>query len=196
MMEERILSPVHTAARQMRGELADAISGLSDAEWGRLRKVAAAYARGRPIEADDLLQEAFRRALDGARHCPAHVTVVKFLAEAMRSIAHAEKEKGDNQPVLVEIARHGDSEAVDPPDSRLDPEQLSMSSEATGIVKAAMLALFDDDPIAQIILEGMMEEMEGEELRELTELDATAYQSKRKLIRRRIDKAFPVGWTL
>jgi hypothetical protein len=39
----------------------------------------------------------------------------------------------------------------------------------------------------------MMEEMEGEELQELTELDATAYQSKRRLIRRRIDKTFPEG---
>ena len=39
----------------------------------------------------------------------------------------------------------------------------------------------------------MMEGIEGEELRELTDLDKTAYQSKRRLIRRRIDKKFPKG---
>ena len=68
-----------------------------------------------------------------------------------------------------------------------------MSSETATAMKAAMLALFEDDPTAQVILEGMMEGMEGEELRELTELNATAYQSKRRLIRRRIEKTFPEG---
>ena len=111
------MSRTDTAALRTRDELADATRGLSDADWGRLRKVAAAYALGRPIEADDLLQEAFRRTFEGGRNCPAHVTVVKFLAEAMRSIAHGEKEKGDKQPVLVAIANHGESKAaVDPPD--------------------------------------------------------------------------------
>ena len=122
-------------------------------------------------------------------------TVARFLAEAMRSIAHGEKEKGDKQPVLVAIANHGDSEAVDPPDPGPDPEQLGMDSEAATAMKRAVLALFEDDPTAQIILEGLMEGMEGEELRELTELDATTYQSKRRLIRRRIDMALPEGWT-
>ena len=190
------MSRTEIAAVRTRDELADAIRGLSDAEWGRLRKVAAAYARGRPIEADDLLQEAFRRALDGNRTCPAHVTVVKFLAEAMRSIAHGEKEKGDKQPFLVPLANHSNSEPVaDPPDARPDPEQLVMSNEAIAAMTETMLTLFEDDPTAQIILEGIMEGMEGEALRELTELDATAYQSKRRLIRRRIDKALPEGWT-
>jgi RNA polymerase sigma-70 factor (ECF subfamily) len=40
----------------------------------------------------------------------------------------------------------------------------------------------------------MREGIEGEELRELTELDMTGYATKRRLIRRRIDKAFPQGW--
>ena len=62
-------------------------------------------------------------------------------------------------------------------------------------MKACLLSLFEDDEIAQLILEGMMEGIEGEELRELTDLDNTAYQSKRRLIRRRIDKKFPKGWT-
>ena len=59
---------------------------------------------------------------------------------------------------------------------------------------ACLVSLFEDDEIAQVILEGMMEGIEGEELRKLTELDKTAYQSKRRLIRRRIEKRFPKGW--
>jgi hypothetical protein len=157
--EERApLSRTDAAALRTHDELVNAIRGLSDADWGRLRKTAATYALGRPIEAADLLQEAFRRALDGGRNCPAHVTVVKFLAEAMRSIAHGEKEKGDKKPVLVAIANHGDDEAtMDPPDPGLDPEQIAISSEATAAIRTAMLALFEDDPIAQIIVEGLME---------------------------------------
>jgi RNA polymerase sigma-70 factor (ECF subfamily) len=40
----------------------------------------------------------------------------------------------------------------------------------------------------------MMEEMDALELQELTGLDSTAYESKRKKIRRRIDKAYPKGF--
>jgi RNA polymerase sigma-70 factor (ECF subfamily) len=183
-------------AVRTRDEVDDAIQNLSDAGWSRLRKVAAAYARGRPIEAEDLLHEAFRRAIDGGRHCPTHVDVVKFLAEAMRSIAHGEAEKLKSRPRLVPIANHGGAEdAPDPPDPAMDPEQSLASTQDAGNIKSALLALFDDDETAQIILEGTMERMPREELRELTELDKTAYESKRRLIRRRIDKRFPKGWT-
>jgi len=40
----------------------------------------------------------------------------------------------------------------------------------------------------------MIEGTDGEELRALVDLDRTAFASKRRLIRRRIDKAFPNGW--
>jgi RNA polymerase sigma-70 factor (ECF subfamily) len=39
-----------------------------------------------------------------------------------------------------------------------------------------------------------MEGTDGEELRALTDLTKIAFASKRRLIRRRIDKAFPDGW--
>ena len=62
-------------------------------------------------------------------------------------------------------------------------------------MRVCLLSLFEDDEIAQVILEGMMEGIEGEELQELTDLDNTAYQSKRRLIRRRINRKYPEGWT-
>lgn len=190
------MSVVKPAALRTPDELADAIQGLSDAEWNRLRKVAVAYARGRTMEPQDLLQESFRRALDGRRNCPTGVDAVKFLAEAMRSIADSEHKKGKDQPPLVPIANHGAAESVaDPPDPGPDPEQNAGSAEEAAAMKASLLTLFEDDETAQIILEGMMEGMQGEELRDLTELDKTAYESKRRLIRRRIDMKFPQGLT-
>jgi hypothetical protein len=50
-------------------------------------------------------------------------------------------------------------------------------------------------PLAQVMVEGGMEGMEGEELREVTGLTKIAFASKRRLIRRRVEKAFPDGWT-
>jgi DNA-directed RNA polymerase specialized sigma24 family protein len=189
------LSRMKPVALRTADEIAVAIQDLSEADWTRLRKVAVIYTRNRLIEPDDLLQEAFRRALDGRRNCPSHVDAVRFLAEAMRSIADGEAEKAESQPRLVPIANHGTAEtAVDPPDPALDPAQVAESSDEAAAMKASLLSLFEDDEIAQVILEGMMEGIEGEDLRELTELGTVAYQSKRRLIRRRIEKKFPQGW--
>jgi hypothetical protein len=55
----------------------------------------------------------------------------------------------------------------------------------------AIRDLFADNPAALRMLEGMLDGMEGEALRSLTDLSETEFASKRRLIRRRIDKAFP-----
>ncbi len=185
------------AATRTRDEIAAAIRSLTAADLARLKMVARKYAFGRPIEPDDLLQEAYARALD-SRACPLHVDVVKFLAEAMRSIAHGEAEKVEHKVTLVPIAKTGgpyDANSIkdeaDDAETRMIAAQRAERCIAT---HAAVIALFDDDPTAQLVLEGMMEEMTTEEMRELTGLDKTGYDSKRKLIRRRIDKQYPEGW--
>ena len=70
-------------------------------------------------------------------------------------------------------------------------------SETTARARAAPIAkidalkivmLFDDDPVAQKIVVGMMEGARGEELEQASGLDKTEYESKRKKIRRRIEK--------
>lgn len=184
-------------ATRTRDEIAAAIRSLTAADLARLKMVARKYAFGRPIEPDDLLQEAYARALD-SRACPSHVDVVKFLAEAMRSIAHGEAEKVEHKVKLVPIAKTGglyDADSIkdeaDDAETRMIAAQRAERCIAT---HAAVIALFDDDPTAQLVLEGMMEEMNTEEMRDLTGLDKTGYDSKRKLIRRRIDKQYPEGW--
>jgi DNA-directed RNA polymerase specialized sigma24 family protein len=178
------------ASHRSRDELEDAIRNLSSADWGRLRKIAASYARSRPIEDEDLLQEAFRRTLGGGRKWPAGLDLVRFLAGAMKSIAHGELEKAEVRPTLVPLPNDG---GVDPPHPAPSPEQAFAADQDAAAIKAAILHLFEEDPTAQIIVEGIMEGMEGEELRELTELDKTTYQSKRRYIRRHIDRKFPRG---
>jgi hypothetical protein len=50
------------------------------------------------------------------------------------------------------------------------------------------MVLFDDDPIAQKILKGMADGARGKDLQQASGLSPTEYESKRKKIRRRIQK--------
>jgi DNA-directed RNA polymerase specialized sigma24 family protein len=178
-----------------RDEIASAIRSFTPADFARLKLVARKYSLGRPMAADDLLQEAYQRALD-SRVCPANVDVVKFLAEAMRSIAHGESEKVENRHTFVAITSKPEDEAQSIPDGADTAEAQMMADEHDRVCIAAhavIVSLFDDDPVAKLVLEGMMEELSVEEIRELTGLDKVAYDSKRKLIRRRVDNRFPGG---
>ena len=168
-------------------EIANAIRSLTPAQWARLRNAADLYSLGRPMEAEDLLQESFRRALDGERKCPTHVDVVRFLAEAIRSIANSEYKRAKRRPPVVPLLAPGDPvpQAEDPEDPTPNVEEQLAAAEDR---KQRIVALFGDDPVAQVIVEGIMEGTRGEDLRALTDLDPTAYQSKRRLILRRIAK--------
>ena len=179
-------------------EVAAAIRALPEAGWIRLRKIAGAFCRNKPLDPDDLLQEAFVRVL-GDRQCPRHVDVIRFLAETMRSIvsdgAKGQKRRDARRapPDLRLVPMTGESLAEPEDDIPSIDDQLASHREAVRI-RAAIVALFADDARAQVIAEGMMEEMDGEELRALTELDTKAFASKRRLVRRRIGKAYPNGW--
>jgi len=172
-------------------EIVLAIRNLTPAEWARLKRVARKYAAGRPFEPDDLLQETILRAID-SRACPVGVDVVRFLAEAMRSVAHGEGEKAGYKLSLVPIAKSYEAMTVSDPAPNVEARMIT--EEGAGNIRRAILALFDDDPQARDIVEGTMAEMSAAELRELTGLSLTAYNTMRRLIRRRIDNAFPEGW--
>jgi DNA-directed RNA polymerase specialized sigma24 family protein len=183
-------------------EVAAALRGLPDADWLRLRKIARYHANICPLEAEDLLQTALTRALAGERQCPAHVDVVRFVAGAMRSIAsvsqkaEGREEAAEARQAALRLVQPVEAENAELQVAALPSPEDVLSSEQEGArIKAAILRLFDDDLIAQTIIEGDMEEMTAEDIRTLTGLDRVAYASKRRLIRRRIDQAFPRGWT-
>ncbi len=182
------VDPVPSA--RTRAEIDCAVRELTAAQWTRLRQIAGLYAVGRPIEAEDLLQEAFRRALDGERKCPVTVDVVRFIAEAMRSIADGELKRVLRRPRSVPLPDYDDPEAqgAEPSDPAPLADQSLEAAEQARQTQGKIAALFGDDPEAQVIVEGIMEGHKGEELRALTDLDETKYQSKRRLILRRIGK--------
>lgn len=179
-------------------EVRVALDALSDADWIRLGKIAATFGWNRRRDPDDLLQTALERTLDGSRRCPRRVDVIRFLAEAMRSIASDDAKAIKRKPELQLVARHADDAdrpvEYDYPDPSPTAETALAEAQDADRLLSAVLAVFDDDLAAQTIVEGDAEGMDADDLRELTGLNEREYASKRRLIRRRIDKAFPKGW--
>lgn len=186
------------AGKRTRDEVAAAIRGFTPADRARLESTSRFFGRARGFEPEVLLQEALMRAV-GGRSCPDHVDVVRFVAQIMRSVAHGESEKLENQVDLVAIDHIGTAAdaACQVADEADDAEtQLISAERAEACMKmhGAIIALFKDDDAALLIFEGITDDLSVAEMLELTGLDKTAYQSKRKFIRRTIDKHFPNGW--
>lgn len=178
-----------------REEFDEAVEALPEVGWRRLRKVATYFARGRPIDADDLLQEAFLRAMDDRRHCPRVVDIVRFLAGVMQSIASDRMKQVGRHPELRAMSLFGKDgqQVIDLVDDGLTPEAQAADAQECARITVAIRGLFSDDPVYEVIVDGIMEGLEGQELLALTDLDATGFNSARRLIRRRIDTAFPKG---
>ena len=155
-------------------EIIAIIRALSDADKIALLKIARLYARlyVTPYDHDDLLQEAIYRVLSGKRVWPRSVPVRSFLAGVMQSIAW---EWGKSEPPHLPLG----PDLPDPKPGRpIDTEKI-----------LEILAIFADDPVAQKIVLLMIQGMRGEELQRSTGLGKVEYESKRKKIRRRIEKS-------
>lgn len=173
-------------------EIKTAIENLPRVSWLRLHQIARALCRHIGSEPDDLLQEAFQRALNGRRRCPRDVDIVRFLAGVMRSIASDWSKARKRRPEVSLIAPTGmiQEVAMQLRDPQPNPhDSLAGEQEATRM-KEMILDLFADDLVAQNMLSAIFDGAEGENLRSLTDLNETEFASKRRLIRRRIDKAF------
>ena len=177
-----------------REEIIDEIRSLRPADWARLKLISNRYSRA-IIPAEDLLQEAFARALD-ERKCPRQVDIVRFLAEVMRSIAHDEYRKLANHPFLVHTNANTTRDTTcDLRDPTAPVEDRVIQAEYKRHARKRLLAIFEDDLVAQEVLKRLMDEQTAREIRESIGLSQTAYNSKRKKIRRRIKKLHPEGFT-
>jgi hypothetical protein len=181
-----------------REEIARAIRTLTPAQRRKLSKVAHIYG-GSHIEPGDLLQSAFHAALeDGSdreqrwRLCPCDTDIVTFLCGVMRSISHGEREKQKTRGVHVAIdMRHGqERKALDLPDPASDDPAEAPDIDA---LYNHIMSLFERDPQATQILRGIANEVDAKELPRQSGLSKVSYQTKRRQIRRTIDRAYPRG---
>jgi hypothetical protein len=171
---------------RQRADVEAAIRGFTDADWARLHKIGKIFAKGTDWDFEDLLQEAQLRTLRGTRNCPMEVDVMKHLIDTMSSIADGERDKAPNKLPHVSVIAGASLEAVDPP----SPD---WSAEENLLFKAGreeLLALFDDDEKAREMVDGIIAGFDTDELKQLTGLQGTSYDSKRTLVRRRLLRHF------
>jgi DNA-directed RNA polymerase specialized sigma24 family protein len=159
-----------STAALSQAELVAIIQALGDADKLALIKIARLYARRTPFDHDDLLQEAICRVLSGKRVWTRGVPVRSFLVGVMRSIAWEWKSEPHEA-------------VVDAPNPECGESPIMASIDSAKIV-----AMFANDLVAQKIVLGMMEGARGEELQRSSGLSQVEYESKRKKIRRRIEK--------
>ncbi|MFC0389712.1 hypothetical protein [Muricoccus vinaceus] len=171
---------------------------MSQTEWIRLRRIAAVLTRSKATTVNDLIQETCARVLGDTRPWPVNIPFFAFFAGVMKSVAGEEvqklrraREAGSGVRAPLSLHDKVGGLAFDPPDLRPNAEQVLLEQEAATETKAAILALFHDDPAAALMVEGKIDGIEGEELRELVGLEITDFQSKNRLIRRRMLKLNP-----
>jgi DNA-directed RNA polymerase specialized sigma24 family protein len=161
-------------------DTADAIAMMSDSDLLRLKALARLRARGLAgLAWTDLLHEAVVRALDGSRVWPPGISLVTFLAGAMRSICDEHWRRiGLERRILVTSGNEGAHEADHSPAA--DPERILAGGQAL----AALCGLFGHDEIVMKILVGLAEGMSALEIRRVHGLTETEYDTARRRMRR------------
>ena len=130
---------------------------------------------GSALNPDEFVHEAICRVLERKRVWPRGVEKLRFLAGVIKSIA-ADRMRALNREraALKEKEKIDGDKGAEEWDDEIDLERI--------------MVLFDDDPIAQKILKGMADGARGKALQQLSGLSLTEYESKRRRIRRRIER--------
>jgi len=173
-------------------EAAAVLDALDDVGWLRLHKIAA-HRVAVGMDAGDLLQDAFVRILGGSRHLPSDVPLIPAIDSIMQSIVLAELKGRQRHPLtsLSTVAGRGSDHEFDLPDPHGSAEDFWQRSQASK--QATILALFGDNEQATYAIEALAEGFTPQEIQSDLKIDQTQWNSLRRLIRRRINAAFPDG---
>jgi DNA-directed RNA polymerase specialized sigma24 family protein len=177
LADNRILRPA---------EVALALNLISRMDFLRLKAIARLHARGLPpdVSWDDLLQEAFTRAIVGSRRKPEGVTMVAFLAGIMRSLRAEHWRRARGGPASrdsLRIDHQRDlSRAGELRDPASDLEQALLAREQIEAIEQ----LFAGDEAALGILAGLAEGRSAAQIRAAMGISKIDYDSARKRMRR------------
>ena len=172
-------------------EIHNSIEALSDPDFARLKSASRAFSRLCGIPADDLLQEAYTRALEGRRTCRRGTGTVEFLCGVMKSLASQENEARAEGLRPVVIMRNGESVLPDVAADSVSPEQAAASAIDGQGALAAIEGLVAGDEQLQLLIEGIDDDMRGAELQDLLGTDEKGLAALRKKFRRLLQGAFP-----
>lgn len=177
-----------------RAEVLARLDNLSDIEVAKITLMSERLAM-HGTKPEDLRQEAFRRMLEDEkpRRWPRHVPLEAFMHETMRSIASANKKalpaRYELNEADADIGLADRPEAVTP-----SHEAHAEALDEAKRIRQDVLALFEDDPVAALVAEGKMSDMQGQELCELAGISTAELATVNTRILRRIKAAYPEGW--
>lgn len=156
---------------------------MTDADWAKALRLARKNAARCRVEALDLLQEAFVRAIGGERRWPREVSLLIFLDGVMSSLASQASEswKAGHRPAQASDELLMGMEADAP-----SPEQVAASKRDDGAFLARIHAAVEGDFQLQLLLEGIIDGLKGVELEHLVGIDAKALASLQRKFQRRI----------
>jgi DNA-directed RNA polymerase specialized sigma24 family protein len=170
-------------------EVRELVSDLSKADWARLVRAAQGFSRLCGMDANDLLQEAFTRVLEGRRTCERGTALVPFLCGVMKSFVSQENEarKEGFRPVLV--LRDGEPIVPDVASDDPSPERIAMSAiDDVPVLKQIEDGAAGDEKL-QLLIEGIYDGMRGAALEELLGVDTKGLAAVRKRFSRLLQKA-------
>lgn len=190
-------------------EIGEAVDGLTTAELGRIYRAAQYVLFGSeytdPLE---LLGEAVLRTLEGVgvkegRHWPKRVSFVAYIIMTIQSIAdgssasiiqtrtaHLETMAGRDGDADLALAQEGFS-SPDVVEQALEVEETTERQARANADSALIEAHFADDEEIQFLIMGYKDEMKPDEIRAVSGMDQTAYDTAQRRFRRGLNTLMP-----
>lgn len=184
-------------------QIEQAIVGLSNIEWIRLRKMASGHLWGTRLgDPDALINETIELLIVGKRTWNVGMAFVPWVNSAMKSVANNLRTL-KRQPEVVlaaDLVGYGD----DLPEEALDilgeeaetPLDALLTQEARALAEKDLAKIeerFKDDQEVGWILMGLAEGMEASDILAMGEMTQTQYETARKRLRRERERLFPGG---
>lgn len=190
-------------------EIGEAVESLTEAELGRIHRAAQYALFGteytNPLE---LLGEAVQRTLEGVgvkggRHWPKDVHFVAYIIRTMQSIAdgssdsiiqsrtaHLETMAGRDGDAELALAQEGFS-SPDVIEQALEVEETTERQARAAADSALIETHFANDEEIQFLIMGDKDGMKPDEIRAVSGLDQTAYDTARRRFRRGLNTLMP-----
>lgn len=172
-------------------EFKTALGELTKSDMGRLIQMSEYLAKRCRLNGEDLLHEAFCRALEGRRRCGRGTAIVPFLWGVMRSLASEEIEsiKANRRPVLAselvrDVDRDGGADALSGEAGNSEDAMLSRIDD--GVILEKIDALVSADDQLAMLVEGLKDGMRGEALQELLGVNLNGLAALRRRLKRSV----------
>lgn len=175
-----------------RAEVETVLTGLSPADYRRIKIMASTYARGLTyLSAEDLIQETYIKLLSGERVFPREAHPVKVVVNVMHSEASNCREREQSGAIDHHVDVSPLSQSVDDdegtaiviPRNEVTPERILIARNGLSAIEA----LVADDTDLQDVVAVWALELRGKDASEYLGWEMNRYEAARKRLVRRLD---------